>query len=81
MPVIYVFAAKRVSGKTSCAFCRFDVRDFDKSKFSTGSNHIREKDGIWAILAWLSIMEHTGKGIKDILTAHWQEYGRNYFTR
>lgn len=49
--------------------------------FSTGSNHIREKDGIWAVLAWISIMEHTGMSIEDILKKHWQTYGRNYFTR
>lgn len=49
--------------------------------FGTGSNHIREKDGIWAVLAWLSVMEHTKKGIEDILKAHWAIYGRNYFTR
>lgn len=50
-------------------------------RFSTGSDHIREKDGIWAALAWLSVMEHTGKGIEDILKQHWIAYGRNYFTR
>jgi phosphoglucomutase len=48
---------------------------------STGSNHIREKDGIWAVLAWLSIMEFTRKSIEDILVEHWKKYGRNYFTR
>lgn len=47
----------------------------------TGSDHIREKDGIWAALAWLSVMDHTGKGIEDILKQHWATYGRNYFTR
>ncbi|GAB0092645.1 1,2-dihydroxy-3-keto-5-methylthiopentene dioxygenase [Sergentomyia squamirostris] len=52
-----------------------------EESFGTGSNHIREKDGIWALLAWLSIMEHTGKGVEDILKAHWSIYGRNYFTR
>ncbi|XP_011207420.2 phosphoglucomutase [Bactrocera dorsalis] len=52
-----------------------------EESFGTGSNHIREKDGIWAVLAWLSVMEHTGKGIEDILKAHWATYGRNYFTR
>lgn len=52
-----------------------------EESFGTGSNHIREKDGIWAVLAWLSIMEHTGKGIEDILKNHWSIYGRNYFTR
>lgn len=48
---------------------------------STGSNHIREKDGIWAVLAWLSVMDHTGKGVEEILNEHWKTYGRNYFTR
>ncbi|XP_053956654.1 phosphoglucomutase [Anastrepha ludens] len=52
-----------------------------EESFGTGSNHIREKDGIWAVLAWLSIMEHLGKGIEDILKDHWATYGRNYFTR
>ncbi|XP_073841424.1 phosphoglucose mutase 1 [Musca autumnalis] len=52
-----------------------------EESFGTGSNHIREKDGIWAVLAWLSIMQHTGKGIEDILKNHWSIYGRNYFTR
>lgn len=52
-----------------------------EESFGTGSNHIREKDGIWAVLAWLSIMQHTGKSIEDILKTHWGIYGRNYFTR
>lgn len=52
-----------------------------EESFGTGSNHIREKDGIWAALAWLSIMEHTKKSIEEICSAHWAKYGRNYFTR
>lgn len=52
-----------------------------EESFGTGSNHIREKDGIWAVLAWLSIMENTGKGIEELLNSHWEIYGRNYFTR
>uniref|UniRef100_U5ELU3 phosphoglucomutase (alpha-D-glucose-1,6-bisphosphate-dependent) n=1 Tax=Corethrella appendiculata TaxID=1370023 RepID=U5ELU3_9DIPT len=52
-----------------------------EESFGTGSNHIREKDGIWAVLAWLSIMQHTGKSIEDICVEHWRKYGRNYFTR
>lgn len=52
-----------------------------EESFGTGSNHIREKDGIWAVLAWLSIMEATGKSIEEILKEHWATYGRNYFTR
>lgn len=47
----------------------------------TGSDHIREKDGIWAALAWLSVLEHTNKSVEDILKQHWSIYGRNYFTR
>ncbi|CRK92902.1 CLUMA_CG006265, isoform A [Clunio marinus] len=52
-----------------------------EESFGTGSNHIREKDGIWAVLAWLSIMEHAKKSIEDICKEHWTKYGRNYFTR
>lgn len=50
-------------------------------KFSTGSDHIREKDGIWAVLAWLSIIEYKNMGVEEILNEHWKTYGRNYFTR
>lgn len=52
-----------------------------EESFGTGSDHIREKDGVWALLAWLSIMKHTNKEIKDILSDHWKLYGRNYFLR
>lgn len=52
-----------------------------EESFGTGSDHIREKDGIWAVLAWLSIIEHKNMSIEDILKEHWKQYGRNYFTR
>ncbi|XP_017304413.1 phosphoglucomutase-like, partial [Diaphorina citri] len=52
-----------------------------EESFGTGSDHIREKDGIWAVLAWLSVVEHTGKPVEEILKSHWKQYGRNYFTR
>lgn len=52
-----------------------------EESFGTGSNHIREKDGIWAALAWLQIMENTNKSIEDICKENWKKYGRNYFTR
>ncbi|XP_018323607.1 phosphoglucomutase [Agrilus planipennis] len=52
-----------------------------EESFGTGSDHIREKDGIWAVLAWLSVIEYKRKGVEDILKEHWQLYGRNYFTR
>jgi phosphoglucomutase len=46
-----------------------------------GSNHIREKDGLWAILMWLNIIAVSKKSVREILHGHWQEYGRNYYSR
>jgi phosphoglucomutase len=43
--------------------------------------HIREKDGLWAVLAWLSILEAKRLNIKDILLGHWNTFGRNFFSR
>lgn len=50
------------------------------SNFS-GGDHIREKDGLWAVLAWLSILSTKRQSVEDILKGHWLKYGRNYFTR
>jgi phosphoglucomutase len=47
----------------------------------TGSDHVREKDGLWAVLLWLNILAKTGKSVKDLVSAHWREFGRNYYTR
>ncbi|XP_034834687.1 phosphoglucomutase [Maniola hyperantus] len=52
-----------------------------EESFGTGSDHVREKDGLWAALAWLSVLAATGKSVEEMLVAHWQKYGRNYFTR
>jgi phosphoglucomutase len=58
-----------------------------EESFGTGSDHVREKDGIFAVLCWLSIIAHeTGDkpslvGIEDIVTEHWKTYGRNFFSR
>lgn len=52
-----------------------------EESFGTGSDHIREKDGIWASLAWLSVVASLGKSVEEILLNHWQTYGRNFFTR
>lgn len=46
-----------------------------------GGDHIREKDGLWAVLAWLSILATRRQSVQDILKDHWLKYGRNYFTR
>jgi phosphoglucomutase len=47
----------------------------------TGSDHVREKDGLWAVLLWLNILAVTGKSVIDIQTGHWAKYGRNYYSR
>ena len=47
----------------------------------TGSNHVREKDGLWAVLLWLNILAATGKPAQDLVRAHWAEFGRDYYTR
>ncbi|MCJ2040298.1 alpha-D-glucose phosphate-specific phosphoglucomutase [Methylobacterium sp. J-059] len=47
----------------------------------TGSNHVREKDGLWAVLLWLNILAATGKRADAIVREHWAEYGRDYYTR
>ena len=52
-----------------------------EESFGTGSDHVREKDGLWAVLAWLNILAVRKESVADIVKAHWQEYGRNYYTR
>ncbi|KAK1554498.1 hypothetical protein Q3G72_013090 [Acer saccharum] len=61
-----------------------------EESFGTGSDHIREKDGIWAVLAWLSIIAYKNKEnlsggklvtVEDIVRNHWATYGRHYYTR
>ena len=47
----------------------------------TGSNHVREKDGLWAVLLWLNILAARGQGVDEIVRDHWAIYGRNYYTR
>ena len=47
----------------------------------TGSNHVREKDGLWAVLLWLNIIAARKQGIDQIVREHWATYGRNYYTR
>ncbi len=47
----------------------------------TGSNHVREKDGLWAVLLWLNILAVRGESVADIVQQHWATYGRNYYSR
>jgi phosphoglucomutase len=47
----------------------------------TGSNHVREKDGLWAVLCWLNILASTKLPADEIVRRHWREFGRDYYTR
>ena len=47
----------------------------------TGSDHVREKDGLWAVLLWLNILAVTGKSVQELMDDHWATYGRNYYSR
>lgn len=52
-----------------------------EESFGAGSNHIREKDGLWAILYWLNILAKTNLSIAQVVQNHWREYGRHYYSR
>lgn len=59
-----------------------------EESFGTGSDHIREKDGMWAVLAWLTILAHYNQdaskpfvSVEEIVTNHWKSYGRNFYCR
>ncbi len=52
-----------------------------EESFGTGSDHVREKDGLWAVLMWLNIIAATGQSVCELLKAHWETYGRNYYSR
>ena len=52
-----------------------------EESFGSGSNHIREKDGLWAVLFWLNILAERKQSVAEIVKQHWLEYGRNYYTR
>jgi len=52
-----------------------------EESYGTGSSHVREKDGLWAILFWLSLLGATGRSVESLVREHWHTYGRNYYTR
>ncbi len=52
-----------------------------EESFGTGSNHVREKDGLWAVLCWLSVLASTRRSVEEVVRAHWQRYGRSYYQR
>ena len=52
-----------------------------EESFGTGSDHVREKDGLWAVLFWLNILAVKQISVKNVISEHWLQYGRNYYTR
>jgi len=52
-----------------------------EESFGTGSNHVREKDGLWAVLFWLQILAKRRCSVAEIMAEHWKRYGRHYYSR
>jgi phosphoglucomutase len=52
-----------------------------EESFGTGSDHVREKDGLWAVLAWLNVIAARGQTVAGILADHWANYGRTFYSR
>ena len=52
-----------------------------EESFGTGSDHVREKDGLWAVLLWLNILAVRRESVAAILSQHWAKFGRNYYSR
>lgn len=74
--------SRQISGENFCPLI------CGEESFGTGSDHVREKDGLWAVLAWLSILAHHNSDpqkpfvhVEEIVRAHWNSYGRNFYCR
>lgn len=52
-----------------------------EESFGSGSNHIREKDGLWSVLFWLNLIAVRQQSVADIVREHWKKYGRHYYAR
>jgi phosphoglucomutase len=52
-----------------------------EESFGTGSDHVREKDGLWAVLFWLNLVATRRQSVSEIVRDHWRRFGRNYYTR
>ena len=57
------------------------VRLCGEESAGTGADHVREKDGLWAVLLWLNILAATGRGVVETMQDHWKTYGRNFYSR
>ncbi|MFU2488347.1 alpha-D-glucose phosphate-specific phosphoglucomutase [Thauera sp. WH-1] len=52
-----------------------------EESYGTGSNHVREKDGLWAVLFWLNLLASSGRSVEELVRAHWARFGRHYYSR
>jgi phosphoglucomutase len=52
-----------------------------EESFGMGSDHLREKDGLWAVLFWLNVLAVRGQGVEQVVTTHWRRFGRHYYSR
>ncbi|MBS1187366.1 MAG: alpha-D-glucose phosphate-specific phosphoglucomutase [Burkholderiaceae bacterium] len=52
-----------------------------EESYGTGSSHMREKDGLWAVLFWLNLLAVSGKSVRELVQQHWARFGRNYYSR
>jgi phosphoglucomutase len=52
-----------------------------EESFGTSSDHVREKDGLWAVLFWLNLLAVRGESVADIVRDHWRQFGRDFYTR
>ena len=58
-----------------------DITLCGEESFGTGSNHVREKDGLWAVLFWLQILAKRRCSVAEVMSEHWNRYGRHYYSR
>jgi phosphoglucomutase len=52
-----------------------------EESYGTGSSHVREKDGLWAVLFWLNLQAATGLSVEELVRRHWARFGRHYYSR
>ena len=58
-----------------------EVRLCGEESAGTGGDHVREKDGLWAVLLWLNILAKTKQSVPELMSEHWSKFGRDYYTR
>ncbi|CUG54559.1 phosphoglucomutase, putative [Bodo saltans] len=87
VPTGWKFFGNLMDSKTAFGGADYNPLICGEESFGTGSNHVREKDGLWAVLAWLSVIAAKNEGsatfisVQQIVEAHWKQFGRNYYCR